>query len=321
MNNIYSFLKEQFNIQIQGYNFERDYILKPLIPHKDMDISNNDLTYMYIDLGLSTRDIGKILQLDKKTVSKYLKKYDIRKSYNVIQRIKTEKAKQTKLLKYGDENFNNRNKFNESCLQKYGVKNPFQSEEIKNKIKENILNIYDTDNYAKTEEFKRKVQKTCLKKYDNEYYLQSQEYNNRMSLIDRKEITLKALKTKKKTRTINSSKIEEEIYKLLCEKYNEVNRQYISEEYPFPCDFYIPSIDTYIEYQGFWTHGKEPYIGSEEQKNVLNLWKNKNSTQYKRAIKTWTIEDIKKREIAIQNNLNWLEFFNMNQFMYWFNNS
>ena len=76
MNNIYSFLKEQFNIQIQGYNFERDYILKPLIPHKDMDISNNDLTYMYIDLGLSTRDIGKILQLDKKTVSKYLKKYD-----------------------------------------------------------------------------------------------------------------------------------------------------------------------------------------------------------------------------------------------------
>ena len=135
MNNIYSFLKEQFNIQIQGYNFERDYILKPLIPHKDMDISNNDLTYMYIDLGLSTRDIGKILQLDKKTVSKYLKKYDIRKSYNVIQRIKTEKAKQTKLLKYGDENFNNRNKFNESCLQKYGVKNPFQSEEIKNKIK------------------------------------------------------------------------------------------------------------------------------------------------------------------------------------------
>ena len=95
----------------------------------------------------------------------------------------------------------------------------------------------------------------------------------------------------------------------------------ISEEYPFPCDFYIPSIDTYIEYQGFWTHGKEPYIGSEEQKNVLNLWKNKNSTQYKRAIKTWTIEDIKKREIAIQNNLNWLEFFNMNQFMHWFNNS
>lgn len=97
MDNIYSFLKEQFNIQIQGYNFERDYILNPLIPHKDMNISINDLIYMYINLGLSTRDIGKILQLDKKTVSKYLKKYDIRKSYNDIQRIKTEKTKQTKL--------------------------------------------------------------------------------------------------------------------------------------------------------------------------------------------------------------------------------
>ena len=131
-----------------------------------------------------------------------------------------------------------------------------------------------------------------------------------------------------KNKTINSSKIEEEIYKLLREKYSKVKRQYRSEEYPFACDFYIPEIDTYIEYQGTWFHGKEPYIGTEEQKSIIELWKaksvelnfqGKEKRQYKRAIKIWTIEDPLKREIAKKNNLNWIEFFNMNQFLDWFN--
>ena len=78
-------------------------------------------------------------------------------------------------------------------------------------------------------------------------------------------------------------------------------------------------MDLYIEYQGFWTHGKEPYIGSDEQKEIIKLWASKNTDQYKRAIKTWTIKDPLKRETAKKNNLNWIEFFNIKQFMKWYN--
>lgn len=41
---------------------------------------------------------------------------------------------------------------------------------------------------------------------------------------------------------------------------NDVERQYYKDSrYPFSCDFYIKSKDLFIEYQGYYTHGIEPY--------------------------------------------------------------
>lgn len=54
-------------------------------------------------------------------------------------------SKQTKLDKYGDENYNNRTKFKETCLKEYGFENPMQSPYIsaksKKKYKFNGLNF------------------------------------------------------------------------------------------------------------------------------------------------------------------------------------
>lgn len=125
------------------------------------------------------------------------------------------------------------------------------------------------------------------------------------------------MRTKRNNKTFNSSKVEEKIYKLLCQKYSDVKRQYKSNLYPFACDFYIPEIDTYIEYQGFWTHGREPYIGNEKQQEKLKFWESKNTPQYIKAIDDWTVRDVLKRETAKQNNLNWFEFFTMDEFMEW----
>ena len=41
--------------------------------------------------------------------------------------------------------------------------------------------------------------------------------------------------------------------------------------------------------------------------------------QFLRAIDVWTISDPLKRKTAKKNNLNWIEFFNMEQFMEWYN--
>ena len=40
--------------------------------------------------------------------------------------------------------------------------------------------------------------------------------------------------------------------------------------------------------------------------------------QYENAIHVWTISDPLKRKIAKENNLNWLEFFTIDQFMTWY---
>ena len=81
----------------------------------------------------------------------------------------------------------------------------------------------------------------------------------------------------------------------------------------------------YIEYQGYWTHGEGlgPYdLNNEKHQKRLNLWNqklNEGHKQYKSAINTWTIRDPLKRETAKKNNLNWLEFFTIEEFMKWYN--
>lgn len=64
----------------------------------------------------------------------------------------------------------------------------------------------------------------------------------------------------------------------------------------------------YIEYQGTWLHGSEPYNGS----NLNPEWvkkSNEGSKFYKNAIEVFTISDPLKRKFAKENNLNFLEIW------------
>lgn len=74
-------------------------------------------------------------------------------------------------------------------------------------------------------------------------------------------ITNSIYKTKKKNHTFNTSKPEEESYNLLLHKYdkNDIIRQYKDERYPFSCDFYIKSLDLFIECNYHFTHGSHPF--------------------------------------------------------------
>ena len=133
---------------------------------------------------------------------------------------------------------------------------------------------------------------------------------------------LKTFDSRIKNKTSKFSKKEDEIFNYLITIDNDTMRQYYSELYPFHCDFYLPDLDLYIEYQGTWTHGLHPFNeNNKEDIDKLNLWKSKNSKYYDNAINTWTIRDVNKRNIAKQNNLNWIEFFNFDNFKKWLNNN
>jgi len=77
--------------------------------------------------------------------------------------------------------------------------------------------------------------------------------------------------------------------------------QYMSEKYPFACDFYIKQLDLYIECNFHWTHA--PKFGFFDKNNIdhinlLQKWKDRAGTNlkdfYNIAIKTWTICDVLK---------------------------
>lgn len=239
-------------------------------------------------------------------------------------------AENTYIKKYGTKNYNNRKKAIITCKKKYGVDNPSQIENVKLKRINTTLKNYGVENPSQSEEIKQKKKQTCKKHYGVEHPA------NIPGIME--TITKKGFETKRKNGTfqgkgkiyinnkeVNCSKLEEKIYNLLITKFNDVEYQYKSEEYPFACDFYIPLNKLYIEVQGYWGHGINnavvygPYNSkNEEHQKIISKWQNKKSKAYDDAIEVWTIRDPLKRETARKNNLNWIEFFNMEEFMLWF---
>lgn len=127
--------------------------------------------------------------------------------------------------------------------------------------------------------------------------------------------------TMKNNHSYNISKKEEIIYNYLVNKFgsNNIIRQYKSKEYPFNCDFYIKSLDLYIEYNGHFTHGKEPFDKNNiEHLRILNKWKQKNTGYYQSAIETWTIKDVQKFKTFQKHNLNYKIFYTVDEFNQWY---
>lgn len=153
---------------------------------------------------------------------------------------------------------------------------------------------------------------------------QKQKLGIKQAYKERKEeILQKANATKRKNKSFNLSKSERYMKELLLDIFPNMLYQYRSEKYPFNCDFYIPSLDLYIEYNGLWTHGGRPFDKDNESCiEQLNVWKEKAKTSdfYKNAIDTWTIRDVKKRQCAIDNKLNWLCFYTIEEFNNWLSN-
>ena len=69
----------------------------------------------------------------------------------------------------------------ETMIDKYGVDNPFKSEEIKDKIKEIIKEKYGVEDISQSEEIKEKKKQTCLDKYGVEYTLQVPEIREKIT--------------------------------------------------------------------------------------------------------------------------------------------
>lgn len=136
------------------------------------------------------------------------------------------------------------------------------------------------------------------------------------------EVQSKIIQSKKQNHSFNTSKPETEVFELLQQVFKDAQTQYRSKVYPFNCDFYIPSLDLYIECHFHWTHGGRQF--DENDKDCLSKlaqWEEKSKTSkfYQRAIKTWTDLDVRKKQCAIDNKLNLVIFYNKGTFITWFN--
>ena len=258
------------------------------------------------------------------------------------------KIKETKLVRYGSETYNNPDKTKQTCLNKYGVTNIFQtdvvcdkriqamkSDIVKEKRKQTNIERFGTENVFASEVIKQKIKETNLERYGVEYTSQNQDILNKIQATNLDKygvicnLNIDEVKQKIKTKEVQDKRANSLRNKPKCSKLEQFFEnnlislgykknidyycQYRSEEYPFMCDFYLVKQRLYVEINGYWMHNNHPFDSSNlDDINTLNKWKEKSisSQQYKYAIHIWTKSDVEKRKYG--SNLCFVELWNKN---------
>lgn len=345
----YLFFELKFSTTLIGYFFNKS---RPTVdkwvhnfgfvrPKEDLQVSKElTLKYKYGEDVSNSLQVPGALDKLKESNKKYGNDYH-----------NHSKSKQTKLERYGDENYNNAEKHKQTCLERFGVDSFSKTQEFhhkKNKTNierygrtnvgqfgtqehtEAMIKKYGAPHLMQTEYGIKQHAKACQAKYGVDSYFQSQEYKDKYKNADWvKIIKEKEYHTKKANNSFTVSANEDAVYNLLVGKFgkSDIIRTYRSALYPYNCDFYIISKDLYIEYQGSWTHGKEPFDeANTKHTDILNHWlakakeynfKNSLKSYYTQAIYVWTHLDIIKRNIAKQNNLNFKELWSVTEAREW----
>ena len=212
------------------------------------------------------------------------------------------------MKKYGDANYNNHEKYIQTCLEKFGTTSALADKEIHKRTIDHQKELYGGAGFAiKSKEEQIEVAKKANKAMWDKYHMNkefAQAYQNSQS------------KTKRKHNSFNTSTKEIESLNELISIYGkeDVSSQYNSDpRYPFNCDFYIKSEDLFIELNAHWTHGEHPFnINDPEDLKILENWKEKAKTSkfYENAIETWTVRDVNKLQYLIKNNLKFKLIYN-----------
>lgn len=209
------------------------------------------------------------------------------------------KREQTLLERYGVTDVNKYQPFidkmvnsqRETFIKKYGVDNPMKVPDIANLSAE-------------------RRQESMLEKYGVANSVQSTEIRN------------KIFKSRRKNKTLNTSLPETTMLYELQSIFGEddvVYNEIIDDRYPYHVDFYIKSRDLFIELNGDVTHGNKWFDDNDEyDKKKLDSYlinmeriesESGKKSKYGAIIRTWTVTDVMKRNIAKENNLNYLVFW------------
>lgn len=205
-----------------------------------------------------------------------------------------------------------------TMLERYGVEHPNQNPEIKAKMLESMrktnVECFGVENAMQCKDI-------ALRSAEHRQIVMTEKYGAPNSAqID--SIRNAIFETRKKNGTLNSSVAEDVLYEMLVGYFgnDDVLRNVcVDSRYPYHVDFYIKSRDLFIELNGdkcHYTHWFNP--DDEKDLQVLASWiENRDrveqetgkASRYRKYIETWTVSDVKKRNCAKEQGLNYLVFW------------
>ena len=139
---------------------------------------------------------------DKEKNMKYGKYYEL--TYGCVEKYYCNKcsyikSKETKLNRYGNENYNNSEKYKETCLKLYNVENCSKTEICKEKVKKTKLIRYNDENFNnktksiltslekygcnhhfQNDDIKQKIKNTLIIKYGVDSYSKTESFKNKV---------------------------------------------------------------------------------------------------------------------------------------------
>lgn len=183
--------------------------------------------------------------------------YGVRKLSHVPEFI--ERAQQTCLERYGVTNPMNRpeaaSKRVQSYIEHFGVSNPMQDPDVHRRARETMKSLYGAEYPLQVPEFEAKMRATMLERHGVEHALQSPQI---VASVDWVAAGIKRHQTLKATGGYVrlGSKPEDQLHEQLCAQFGTTNvqRQVLMNN-RWPIDFYISTINTYVQCDGVYWHG------------------------------------------------------------------
>lgn len=161
-------------------------------------------------------------------------------------------------------------------------------------------------------------------------YKKAKQYPNLYKLLGEGSLEEGDKKIFDKETGYNVSADELFIFDRLKEKYPNIKMSYTDDRFVnpdthrhFQLDFYDPDSDTGFNYNKHCKHGRRMYNPDDPncQKDIKWLQsKSEPGNFYEKILHTWRDLDPLKREIAKQNGLNFIEWFNIDEFNKWYEN-
>ena len=142
-------------------------------------------------------------------------------------------------------------KTHDKLIEKYGS-SYVETESFKKEREKTWISKYGVKNILSSPEIQEKIKNTNLEKYGREVYAGGDDWESK---LDRDEIVRKAWLTKIKNGTCSKSAPEERLAIILEKEFGEDNirRQVLMIKQWI--DFYVVSLDLYIQIDGIYWHG------------------------------------------------------------------
>lgn len=206
----------------------------------------------------------------------------------------------------------------ETLLSRYGVDNPNAAPHILAKMEKQLaatnMERYGVPNAMQNSEIAAKSsvtrQATMLKKYGFKNSVEVKEFRD------------KIFEARRQNKTLNSSSPEILLGDLLRAHFGDddvLHNVVVDNRYPYHVDYYIKSLDLFIELNGDRSHNEHWFDESNPRDaQMLRSWTENmvrleaetgRPSRYRRFIRVWTVTDVAKRVIAKQNGLNYLVFW------------